>query len=518
MSLLTVENLTLAAGGKTLVDRLSFTLQAQETLAIVGPSGAGKTLTALALLNLLPPGIQQIAGTITLDGSELSTADKARLRHLRGGTAGLILQDPNTSLNPLQRVHTQLAESHRLHGHKTSRENLLTHLKQAGFDNPSRILNAFPHQLSGGQRQRVMLAIALANDPQLLIADEPTSSLDSESQSEFFQRLTAIRRQRNLALLLISHDLNLVRRQADHILILEHGRIVESGPAAAIFIAPRYQQTQTTLAAGIFPAPPPGTLGGAILQVQNLTVEHPVLTGPLRLKTGNHRILDNISFELRAGETLGLVGASGAGKSTIALALLNLVKYQGAITLNGKSIGQLSRRQAGAARQIVFQNPFSSLSPRLTVAEIITEGLTIHAPNLTPLQLQEKRRAALTEVGLPNTIATRFPHQLSGGEAQRAAIARALIIRPQFLILDEPTSGLDTAIQADILRLLQRLQQTHSLAYLFISHDLAVMRAIAHRVIILQNGRIIETGDAQTMLSHQRTAYAETLLNQAEPI
>jgi microcin C transport system ATP-binding protein len=510
MSLLTVENLTLAAGGKTLVDRLSFTLEAHETLAIIGPSGAGKTLTALSLLGLLSPGISQTEGSITLDGTSLATASKPRLRHLRGATAGFIFQDPNASLNPLQRIGAQLAESLRLHGHKTpSRETLLTHLTQAGFEDPARILAAYPHQCSGGQRQRAMLAIALANNPQLLIADEPTASLDAGSAAEFFARLTALRRQRSLALLLISHDLNLVRRQADKILILEHGRAVDSGPAAAMFARTSSQKPQT---------PQPPNAGATILQAQNLTVEHPILAGPLRLKTGTRRILDNVSFELRAGETLGLIGPSGAGKSTIALAFLNLVKYQGAITLNGEDIAKLSRRRAGAARQIVFQNPFSSLSPRLTLADIITEGLSVHAPNLTAFQRHEKLLTALNEVGLPETFATRFPHQLSGGEAQRAAIARALIIRPQILILDEPTSGLDAAIQADILRLLQRLQQTHNLAYLFISHDLAVIRAVAHRLIILQNGRITATGDTQTMLSHPPTAYAETLLNQAEPI
>jgi microcin C transport system ATP-binding protein len=477
MSLLTVENLTLTAGEKTLVDHLSFSLEPYETLAITGPSGAGKTLTALALLNLLPTGIRQTSGAITLDGTDLATAPLKQLRKLRGGTAGFIFQDPNASLNPLQRIGRQLAEAARLHTGKTpGRDHLIARLREASFIEPGRILAAYPHMLSGGQRQRVMLAIALTNHPKLLIADEPTASLDSTAQTEFFDRLAAIRQQRQLALLLITHDPAVIRRHASRVLILEHGRLTASGPTTLL------PQTPLTTA-------PPAIPGPVILQAENLTVTRPILTGPLRIKTGARPIFQNISFTLRAGETIGLIGPSGAGKSTLALALLNLITYQGTIKLNGKNTAELTRRQTASTLQIVFQNPFSSLSPRRTLAQTITEGLTLHAPHLTPQQRHEKLQTALQNVGLPQSLANRLPATLSGGQAQRAAIARALILHPQILILDEPTSALDPITEANLLTLLQSLQQTHNLAYLIITHDQAVITAMAHRVISLGEGR-----------------------------
>jgi microcin C transport system ATP-binding protein len=478
MSLLKVENLRLSAGQTTLVDSISFTIAPQETIALAGPSGAGKTLTARALLALLPAGIRQTQGTITLDGTNISTATKSALQTLRGGTTGFIFQDPHTSLNPLQRIGRQLAEALHLHSRTPpSRETILALLQEAGFDDPSRILHAYPHTLSGGQRQRVMLAIAIANHPKLLIADEPTASLDTAAQTQFFDRLATIRQQRNLAILLITHDLNLVRHYADRTLILDHGRIIESITTNQ----PSFPDKRKSSS----PVP-----GDAILQVQNLSVEHDILTGPFRRKTARRQILKNINFDLHAGETLGLVGPSGAGKSTLASALLNLVKYQGTITLNGQNLALLPRRQAAAALQIVFQNPIRSFSPRLTLADIITEGLTIHAPHLTPTQRREKLLTALEAVNLPATFATRLPHTLSGGQAQRAAIARALIIHPQILILDEPTSALDTTAQTGILNLLQSLQQTQNLAYLLITHNPAIIAAMADRVITLQNGHL----------------------------
>jgi microcin C transport system ATP-binding protein len=479
MSLLTVENLTLAAGETTLIDRLSFHLEAHETLALTGPSGAGKTLTALALLNLLPAGIRQTSGAITLDGTDLATASPKTLQKLRGGTAGFVFQDPNASLNPLQRIGRQFAEAIRLHTGKTpSREHLTARLREAGFTEPDRILAAYPHTISGGQRQRAMLAIALANHPKLLIADEPTASLDSTAQTEFFDRLVAIRRQRPLALLLITHDPTIIRRHASRIITLEHGRRTGAGPATAPLTPP-------------FTAGPPATPGSIILQAENLTVTRPILTGPLRIKTGTRPILQNISFTLRAGETIGLTGPSGAGKSTLALALLNLVTYQGTVRLNGKNTAELTRRQTAAALQIVFQNPFTSLSPRRSLAQTITEGLTLHAPHLTQQQRHEKLQTALQDVGLPPSFATRLPATLSGGQAQRAAIGRALILRPQILILDEPTSALDKTSQADLIHLLQSLQQTKNLAYLIITHDQATITAMAHQVITLQEGRCV---------------------------
>jgi microcin C transport system ATP-binding protein len=492
MSLVAVEHLTLAAGSSIIVDQLSFAIDAHETLAIAGPTGAGKTLTARALLNLLPAGIRQTAGTIMLDGTNLATATKHQLQKLRGGAAGMIFQDPNASLNPLQRIGHQLAETIRAHTRRNpSNENLLSLLSEAGFIDPARILAAYPHTLSGGQRQRAMLAIAIANNPKLLIADEPTASLDSASQAAVFDRLAAIRRQRNLALLLITHDLPLIRHQADRILILANGRLAETGPTTQIFAKPSHQQTKTLLAAGTPPPPLPSMPGPIILQAENLTVTRPILSGPLRIKTGTNPIIQNVSFHLHAGETLGLIGPSGAGKTTIALTLLNLVKHHGSITLDGKNLASLTRRQSAAAIQIVFQNPYSSLSPRLPLADIITEGLTIHSPHLTPDDRAKKLQTALNEVGLPTHFKTRLPAELSGGEAQRAAIARALIIRPKILILDEPTSALDAQSQSEILHLLQSLQQSQNLAYLLITHNQAVTTAMAHRTVVLHEGRIV---------------------------
>jgi microcin C transport system ATP-binding protein len=497
MTLLTVENLTLAAGETTLV-QLSFTLSAGETLAIVGESGAGKSLTALALLGLLPPSIAQ-TGAITLDGTSLATARPARLRDLRGGVAGMIFQDPGASLNPLQRIGRQLAEAYRLHNPKPpARATLRDLLAETGIENPERILDAHPHMLSGGQRQRAMIAIAIAGNPKLLIADEPTSSLDSQSQDQILALLANIRVRRQLALLLITHDLSLVRRQADRILVMHRGRIVESGPAETILSTPNHPQTKALLAASDLPAPPPPTHGNIILQVKNLSVSFPILTGPLRRRIGTIQAVTNVSFDLRAGETIGLIGNSGAGKSTIALALLHLIKYAGEITLNGVNLATLTPRQRRKSRadiQIVFQDPYASLAPRLTVTQIVGEGLAIHAPTLTRPERDQTIKSALTEVGLRPTLAARYPHELSGGERQRVALARALILNPKILILDEPTSALDATSQREILQLITELQQSRHLACIFISHNQAVICAVAHRTIVLREGRVIEADE-----------------------
>jgi microcin C transport system ATP-binding protein len=517
-ALLTVENLTLQANTQTLVDNISFTLNAGETLAIVGESGSGKTLTALSILKLLPPGITQSSGAITLAGTSIATATNTQMQNIRGSTAGIIFQEPLSSLNPLQRVRKQLAEALLLHGsypRQTMAEKITTSLREAGLTDIARIANAYPHQLSGGQRQRVMIAMALANNPQLLIADEPTTALDVTLEKQILDLIAAAQKSRGLGVLLITHNLSLVRRYADRVIVLDGGKTIETATTPTLFAAPQHPQTQRLLAARNVAPPVPAPNTQAILTAQNLTVKFPILTGPLRRKTGEIAAVDHVSFTLNAGQTLGLVGESGSGKSTIGLALLRLIKFQGEILFNGTNLATLSSRDLRALRakiQIVFQDPYGSLNPRLTIADIIAEGLTLHAKHLTPAERNTKLADALTQVGLPATAMPRYPHEFSGGQRARIAIARALILNPAILVLDEPTSALDVTIQAEILHLLRTLQTRHNIAYLFISHDLGVIRALAHKLAVMQSGRIVELGDAATIFANPQALYTKSLL------
>jgi microcin C transport system ATP-binding protein len=518
MTLLDVEALTLKAGGKVLVDGLSFSVAAGETLAIVGESGSGKTLSALSVLDLLPPGITRVAGHISLDGIDVAAATPAQKQKLRGGAAGIIFQEPMSSLNPLQRVGKQVAEAMRLHGNFSRgalRGRVLDLLKEVGLADAARIMESYPHLLSGGQRQRIMIAIALANNPRLLIADEPTTALDVTLEKQILDLIAAEQKSRGLGVLLITHNLSLVRRYAGRVLVMDQGRAVETNTAAALFASPLHPQTRRLLAARNFAAPSAIPNAPALLAASNLTVKFPILQGVLRRKIGEVAAVDDISFDLHAGETLGLVGESGSGKTTIGLLLLRLIRFQGNVLLDGVNLGSLSGRQLRAARrriQIVFQDPYGSLAPRLTAGDIVAEGLTIHAPRLTRAERDEKVASALKDVGLPADSMNRYPHEFSGGQRQRIAIARALILQPQILVLDEPTSALDVTVQAEILQLLRSLQQRTNIAYLFISHDLAVIRALSHRIIVLNAGRIIESGPATEILTNPRAAYTKTLL------
>jgi microcin C transport system ATP-binding protein len=491
VTILRVESLTLLASGRRVVDDLSFSLDAGETLAIVGESGAGKTLTALALLDLLPPGIARAAGRITVDGCDIATAGAAALRRLRGGVVGMVFQEPIASLNPLRRIGAQIAEACRPHG-MARPDAVLKLLSDVGMDDTKRIAACYPHMLSGGQRQRAAIAIAIAGNPKILLADEPTSSLDADRQAQILELLRGIAAARGLATILITHDLALVARMADRVLVMDRGRNVETAATAEIFAQPRHPQTRRLLAAREFPPPPPFTGGPPVLDVADLSVTFP---GRWGWRAATAPAVKNISFRLHEGETVGLVGASGSGKSTIALAILQLIKYQGGVRLNGKEFSRLrgaARRRARADLQIVFQDPYASLSPRLTIAQIIGEGLTVHAPTLSRQDRAARIAEALREVGLTTALGDRFPRALSGGERQRVAIARALILRPKILVLDEPTSALDVTAQAEILSLLSQLQQSRNLAYLLISHDEAVIRALAHRILTLREGQIEE--------------------------
>lgn len=494
MTILNVENLTLATSAGPLVQNISFSLAASEAVAIAGETGAGKTLTALALLNLLPQSVTRISGRITLDGINIATASAATLRQIRGRTASIIFQEPAAALNPLATVCRHLVEAIRLHSPQNpTRAGITNILTEAGIDDPERILHAYPQNLSGGERQRVLIAMAIANNPKLIIADEPTSALDAPRQTQILDLLEQIRRGRGTALLLISHDLALAKRHTSRILIMHQGRIVESGATASIFSNPTHIQTERLLAACSLPLRQTATSGRVILRAQNLTVNFATHKGVFRRPQFETPILTNLTFELRAGETLGIIGKSGAGKSTLALTLLRLIKFQGKILLDGIDISTHSaaeRRKSSANLQIVFQDPFTSLSPRLTISQIVGEGLAIHAPSLNPQQRATRIAGALQEVGLNASAQAKFPDQLSGGERQRAAIARALILRPKILILDEPSSALDVSAQRDIIALLLRLQQSQNLAYLLFTHNKAVIASLAHRVMTLEGGQL----------------------------
>ena len=520
MPLLSVSDLSVAFGSRPVVRTVSFTLDKGETLALVGESGSGKSLTALSVLQLLPPGAAS-TGSVLLDGQDMLRATPSALVRARGGTAGMVFQEPMTSLNPLHRVGRQVAEALSLHGRRPSRDAVAALLARVGFADAASRLDAFPHQLSGGQRQRVMIAMALANDPALLIADEPTTALDVTVQAGILRLLAKERRERGLAMLLISHDLNVVRRVADRVAVMKDGAIVEQGPAAAIFADPQHPYTRMLIDAEPKGAPapvPPGPKQAAA--VEELRVDFPVRRGVLRRVVANVRAVDGVSLDIRQGETLGLVGESGSGKSTIGLALLKLQPATGRIVVLGHDVSTWRDRQVRPLRrrmQAVFQDPFGSLSPRMSVAEIVAEGLRVHEPGLSAAAEAERVHAALAEVGLPPESADRYPHEFSGGQRQRIAIARATVLKPDLVVLDEPTSALDRSVQGQIVSLLRGLQERHGLAYLFISHDLAVVRAVAHRVAVLQSGRVVETGTVAEVFAAPKTAYATALMEAAFP-
>nr|WP_294526853.1 dipeptide ABC transporter ATP-binding protein [uncultured Rhodopila sp.] len=518
MSLITVDNLTVAFGNRPVVDRVSFTLDRGETLALVGESGSGKSLTALSLLQLLPPGAR-CTGRVVVDGQSVIGAGDRLLRRLRGGVAGMVFQEPMTSLNPLTRIGQQVAEAVQLHQRLTqgaTRARVTKLLNEVGFPDAADRLEAFPHQLSGGQRQRVMIAMALANDPALLIADEPTTALDVTIQAQILKLLAAEKAARGLALLLISHDLAIVRRYADRVCVMKDGEVVESGRVSEVFSAPIHPYTCMLLAAEPRGHPLPLRPNApALMQATDVKVHFPIRRGVLRRTVGFVRAVDGVDVAVHEGETVGLVGESGSGKSTMGYALLRLVDAQGCIRFAGKDLASCDKnllRHMRADMQIVFQDPFGSLSPRLTVAEIVGEGLTVHERTLSPAERGKRVAAALDEVGLASDIGDRYPHEFSGGQRQRIAIARAMVLKPRFVVLDEPTSALDMSVQAQIVDLLQQLQRDHRLGYLFISHDLRVVRALAHRIVVLRHGVVVEQGVAADVLARPQHDYTRALM------
>ena len=522
MSLVEVENLSVAFGARRVVEGMSFTLDRGETLALVGESGSGKSVTALSLLQLLPPGGSNPTGKILLDGQSIVGGSADALHRARGRIAGIVFQEPMTSLNPLHRIGKQVAEAIQLHTPLPAAElraRTLAALTQAGFADAVDRLDAFPHQLSGGQRQRVMIAMALANNPALLIADEPTTALDVAIQGQILDLLARLKQERGLALLLITHDLAVVRHYADKVCVMKDGEVVEAGLTKDVFAAPAHPYTRMLL--GAQPKGLPGPVADdapTVLSAADVKVHFPIRRGVFRRVVGHVRAVDGVDFTVRTGETIGVVGESGSGKTTFALAVLRLLDFTGRVVFQSRDIGALDRkemRHLRARMQVVFQDPYGSLSPRLSVGDIIAEGLGVHEPGLTPPDRAGRVAAALREVDLPADAADRYPHEFSGGQRQRVAIARALVLKPAFVVLDEPTSALDMSVQAQIVDLLRDLQQRHGLAYLFISHDLKVIRAMAHRVIVLRGGKVVEAADAATVFANPTADYTRSLMRAA---
>ncbi|MCR4522767.1 MULTISPECIES: ABC transporter ATP-binding protein [Bosea] len=522
--LLSVEDLSVAfrqGGRETLaVDRVSFSIAKGETLALVGESGSGKSVSALSILKLLNyPAAHHPSGKVLFNGQDLIAADEDAMRKVRGNDITMVFQEPMTSLNPLHTIERQIGEILELHkglrGEK-ARARTLELLDLVGIRDAASRLDAYPHQLSGGQRQRVMIAMALANEPELLVADEPTTALDVTVQAQILKLLKELQGRLGMAMLFITHDLGIVRRIADRVCVMLKGKVVEHGPVAEIFANPQHDYTKRLLAAEPKgrPAPVPAD-AATLLEAGPVKVWFPVKSGLMRRVSGHVKAVDGISVKVREGETLGVVGESGSGKTTLGLAILRLIASEGPIVFLGDRIDGLSSKQVQPKRkdlQVVFQDPYGSLSPRMSVAEIVAEGLAIQQPDLSYPRQREIVAQALADVGLDPAAMDRYPHEFSGGQRQRIAIARAMALNPKFVVLDEPTSALDMSVQAQIVELLRGLQAKRKLGYLFISHDLKVVRALSHRVVVMQNGKVVEEGPAEAIFAAPREAYTQALL------
>ena len=502
------------------VKGVSFTVAKGETVALVGESGSGKSVTALSTVGLLSDNAM-VAGSVTYLGKQMIGASERDLRRVRGNDISFIFQEPMTSLNPLHSIERQICESLSLHQGlegEAARARALELLQKVGIRNAEDRLTAYPHQLSGGQRQRVMIAMALANGPELLIADEPTTALDVTVQAQILDLLAELKVAEGLSMLFITHDLNIVRRIADKVCVMKGGEIVEAGPTATVFGNPQHPYTQTLLAAEPKGRPEPVAPDAPqVIAAEHLKVWFPIQKGFLRKTVGHVKAVNDATLSVRAGETLGIVGESGSGKTTIALALLRLIQSEGRIALLGREISGLQGRALRGIRrdlQIVFQDPFGSLSPRMTAEEIIAEGLGIHG--LEPGRNRHEMVAdIMAEVGLDPASMTRYPHEFSGGQRQRIAIARAMILRPKLVVLDEPTSALDMTVQVQIVELLRSLQRKWGLAYIFISHDLRVVRALSHKVLVMKDGDIVESGAGDALFAAPQTDYTRALFSAA---
>lgn len=504
----------------TAVDRISLNIKAGETVALVGESGSGKSVTALSVLKLLQyPAASHPSGEILFEGNDILKMHPSDLRDIRGNDITMIFQEPMTSLNPLHTIEKQISEVLKLHKGMNDTDataRTIELLVQVGIRDPEKRLGSYPHQMSGGQRQRVMIAMALANEPKLLIADEPTTALDVTVQAQILKLLKDLQKSHKLALLFITHDLGIVRKIADRTCVMSKGKIVEQGKTHAIFTKPKHEYTKHLLSAEPKGNPPKSDkTKPVIIEAKDMRVWFPIKEGFMRKTVDHVKAVDGIDLILREGQTLGVVGESGSGKTTLGMALTRLISSQGKIVFLGNNIDEFSFRQMRQMRdrmQVVFQDPYGSLSPRMSVAEIIEEGLKIHEPNLSANERDKKICDALRETGLDPDTRNRYPHEFSGGQRQRIAIARAIVLEPKFIVLDEPTSALDMSVQAQVVDLLRDLQKRRGLSYLFISHDLKVVRALANEVIVMKLGKIVEQGSAKQIFDAPKTAYTKALM------
>jgi microcin C transport system ATP-binding protein len=517
--LLDVRDLSVAFGPSIAVDHISFQIKRGECVALVGESGSGKSVSALSILRLLPyPPASHPSGSIRFKGRDLLNASEREMRGIRGNDISIIFQEPMTSLNPLHTIESQIGEILSLHSGvrgAAARARILELLTQVGIPEPETRLQSYPNQLSGGQRQRVLSAMALANEPDLLIADEPTTALDVTVQAQILTLLAEIRTRLGMSMLFITHDLGIVRRIAETVCVMNGGKIVEQGPVEQVFTAPKHPYTRDLLAAEPKPDPaPPRPNEPVVISADNLKVWFPIKRGLMRSTVGHIKAVDGVSIAVRKGETLGVVGESGSGKTTLGLALLRLISSDGPIVFLGKNIQGLRFQEMRPFRrdmQIVFQDPFGSLSPRMSVEDIVAEGLTVHQPHLSAEERDAKVIKALGDVGLKPELRFRYPHEFSGGQRQRISIARAVVLEPNFVVLDEPTSALDMLLQAQMVALLRELQRKRDLTYMFISHDLRVVASLASHLIVMKSGKVEEEGPASELFKNPKSDYTRAL-------
>lgn len=537
---LSFQDLTISFGEgrrtKTVVDRLSFNVEPGQRVAVVGESGSGKTISALSVLGLLPEGAK-VSGRIQWNGQNLLRLSEKQMRNIRGREIAMVFQEPMTALNPLFTIGDQIVEAVQVHepGLPMAKcmERAVQMLDRTGIPNPKEKFYAYPHQLSGGQRQRAMIAMALACKPRLLIADEPTTALDVSLRGQILDLLKDLQKDEEhggMSVLLITHDLNLVKRFAQQVVVMNQGRLVESGSVEDVFLRPKNPYTSSLVNSkpekNIVPLAP---IAPKLLEARDMTVSYPVpkqgwnIIRKMFIPADRAVVLDHVNLDLRQGETLGVIGESGSGKTTLGMALLGLMSQSGArvegeVDVLGRhwsSLDQKDRRVIRSKFQVIFQDPFGSLSPRMTVGEIVAEGLSIHRSELTAAETQKMVIDVLKEVGLDKGALERYPHEFSGGQRQRIAIARALILKPEILVLDEPTSALDVTIQKQVLSLLSELQHKYNLAYIFISHDLAVVRAMSHRLMVLRGGKVLECGDTEEIMENPSNSYTKSLIQEA---